>query len=205
LYPHEELIPQRMTQAFAARQKEQYPFAEYADGRYPLLRIAAADQFPAHGYKVEWLVDRVEDGRFVQDTEENFTQITRTPFSPDPASGDREQYRALEAHLRAVEDTLWFGVPSYERNGPHGHPIGFCGGVLHYLGRAPLRADRIVLHVLQDCVLLKDGAEAGRRLTHEFLSEYSLQVCSGEQILPYSEKRSRNAWTQGVSLNQENR
>ncbi len=178
------------------RRKEDFPFAQYADDKYPLLKIAAANQQRASSYKVEWLVDGQWDNRW-----ENFTQIFRTPFTPDPESGDREMWRALERHLQDVENALWFGNPSYvsssERH--HGHPIGTCGGALHYLKREPLSADTFVLRVLQDCVLLKDRGVAANRVD-EFLSEISLQVNPAPKIRAVSNRETVNAWAQGASL-----
>lgn len=152
----------------------EYPFAHYASSRQPLLQQAVKEQVSAHSVKVEWLLDTSQTGD--REIWENYTQIIRTPFTP--INGDRELYLALEKHLDDVEKVLWFGTPSYEVSGAH--PFSTCGGVLHYLNRAPLYADRIILRPLRDLVLLKDRHEV--RTVHEFLSEVSLQVIPAPSI-----------------------
>ncbi len=178
----------------STRLKEDFPYATYADSKYPLLRIAASNQSKAHSYKVEWLCDSPEE----REVWVNYTQIFRTPFTPTDDS-DRELYRALERHLQDVEDTLWHGTPNYNASGAH--PIGFCGGVLHYLGRPPLYEDHISLRVMQDLILLKDRGE-GSSVVHEFLSEISLEVRPCIAIRPYKKPTSKNAWAQGSSLSE---
>lgn len=174
------------------RSKTDYPFAKYADSRYPLLQIAAENGHMAGSCKVDWLVDG-PDGR---ETWVNFTQILRTPFTPDE-HGERALYTALEKHLRDAENVLWYGIPSYNAKGRS--PVGSCGGALHYLKRNPLRADRFALRVLQDMVLLQDRQTRDSAPVGEFLSEFSLEVIPAPEIKPYRAPEPR-AWRQGSSL-----
>ena len=160
----------------------EYPFASVADDRHPLLRIAAREMRPAHSVKVEWLMESLDGEREIW---ENFTQIVRTPFTPRDDT-DRDLYRALDRHLEDVENTLWYGKPSYDLN----QPLTTCGGALHYLGRPPLYADQFFLRPLRDLVLLKDRG-AGATIVHEFLSEFSLEVRPAPAIRPYRQPTPR--------------
>lgn len=177
------------------RGKEDFPYAQYADSKYPLLQIAAANTGSASSYKVEWLPD-LNGEPWV-----NFTQIVRTPFkpSPDPYIAERDKWRAHESHLQDVENILWHGVPSYERKGRGGYPLHTCGGALHYLGREPLQADTFSLRIMQDCVLLMDRGAVGQRVD-EFLSEFSLEVRPAWPIKRGSNTPKLNAWAEGSSL-----
>jgi hypothetical protein len=156
------------------RRKADFPLAVYATSRQPLLQFAAADQRPATSYHIEWLAPSPTAPR-VFGRRENFCQIFRTTFKD--GGSERNMWLALERHLDTIEQTLWDGIPSY---GMDVHPIGMCGGVLHYLGREPTSADTIRLRPLQDCVLLYnrgDGYPDDPALeTHEFLTELSLEV-----------------------------
>jgi hypothetical protein len=156
--------------------KEEFPFAQYAGSKTPLLQIASRNQRAAHSTTIEWLTDSIEE------LSTNYTQIVRTPFYG--GGGDREMWGALERHLEDVERILWFGIPSSRTQDGM---ISTCGGAEFFLKREPLHADRFVLRPLRDLVLLRDRGlgDEFRSLeerSHEFLSEFLLEVTAAPAI-----------------------
>lgn len=180
------------------RIKTDYPFAQYADERFPLLQRAVRETGPLATYTVEWIGDWSLRGDNEDGLWRNYGQIVRTPFTPRDDT-DRDLWLALDRHLQTVENTLWDGVPSYTTNCGNGHPLGTCGGVRHYLGREPVETDEIILRIMQDCVLLAYRSESKTRPVHEFLSEFSLQVSPARAIRPHKPRVVLPA-PQGASL-----
>lgn len=167
------------------------PLATVADGKTPLLRYLL-DNEPeqARSYKIEWLVDTPKREAWC-----NYTQIVRTPWRE---LTERNYWRKLDEHLADIEAVLWHGVPSY--NTSDRSPVHTCGGVLHYLGRAPVKCDYIRLWLLRDLAYRETDNRNGFPVA-EFITEFSLSVEPANPLvrvpsnhdLPFS-------WAEGSSL-----
>ncbi len=155
---------------------------------YPTLARAIENMSPAISTKIEWFVLSRRGGNFMGETEFNYTQIIRTPFSQTStelasklySKGDRFAKLRLERlhqHLADVEHTLRYGKRS---EGYSGHfsdgtlirsPLRTCGGLCEFKPGKPK------LRVLRDLVLLQNRQPMDADLySEEFLSEFSLQV-----------------------------
>lgn len=83
--------------------------------------------------------------------------------------------KRLYEHLRAIETTLWFGIPEKKKTS-HGLELRTCGGVLYYLGREPTDADILVLRPLHGRELHYRRFDDAGRQHHDWISEFTLEV-----------------------------
>lgn len=161
--------------------------ASVVDGRTPLLNYLIGNHpETARSYKIEWLVDTPKREAWC-----NYTQIIRTSWKNRT---ERNYWRKLDEHLADIEAVLWHGVPSYDTSGQH--PVHTCGGVLHYLGRPPVRCDYVQLWLLRDLVYREhnDGGVA------EFITEFSLLVEPANPLVRVPGGGLPYAWAEGSSL-----
>lgn len=190
------------------------------ESRRPLLELARQNARPLGSVKLEWIVDRFVDGVLRYSALTNYTQILRQPFQRKRLDdGTYETFavaakRAGEKILDDAERTLWYGKPRYDVSG--GHPISWCGGVLHYLKRRVYENDAVVLRELTPLKLYTSRGEHDWQNeeelhTHEWIWEFSLQVIPGHYergmfpvCLPPSPKPvTPNAHAQGAPIPEE--
>lgn len=131
---------------------EEHTFRDLVKGReieFPTLSRAALRSDAANSVAIEWDVG--------PDTWVNWTQIFREPYrgpvrqrsTIDVQSVDTVAEDALTKFLRSIEDTLEYGVPSYN----HSIPLTACGGYRHYLGRGLRDKDVLILRPLREPML----------------------------------------------------
>jgi hypothetical protein len=179
----------------------------------PLLELARRDAAPARSVKVEWLVDRFEDGAVKTRSLSNYTQILRQPIRPKLKDDGRLETfaeaakRAVEQILDDAERVLWYGRPIRDFSGSH--PFSMCGGVLHYLRRRLYENDTVSLRELRPLTLVDYRSLYDTHADGEWLWEFSLQVNAGHYQRGMSpvclppEPRPVKPWAQGASLHEE--
>lgn len=149
----------------------------------PLLELAWKNAAPAYNPRIEWIVDRFEDGVIKHRVLHNYTQILRVPFRPKPKENGRLETFA-EAAVRGgnlildqAESTLWFGRPLFDVN--QAYPLSMCGGVMHYLRRRVYENDSVALRELRPLTLIDHRSLYDVGAHGEWLWEFSLQVNPG--------------------------
>lgn len=136
----------------------------------------------AESTKIEWLIEVWQDGDTILKADFNYMQIQRNPFSPnnpgrkeDGTLKTPEDY--LREHWRGIEACLWYGRREFY---PGPNPLGMCGGVMEWLGRAPGKYDTLSLRILRPTTYQYYESFVDPKADEaEFVTEFSLQVVDG--------------------------